>query len=452
MNIRLLIKVLRTLKQLSEHESWTRPQLLEYQTEALQQLREYAYAHSAFYQRFHHGLFDRPLQDLPVLTKSMMMENFDELVTDRSLHLDSIRTFTENQKEDRLHSDRYRVTATSGSSGQPGYFLFNPHEWCMIVASFARGQEWAGLKVSMWHRRKMATVASTSPWHMSSQVARTAKSWWTPSIRLPSTDSLEHIVQELNRWQPDILIAYASMARILADRQLTGHLHIQPQNTFTSSEVLTQETRRLIKSAWGDEPFNQYGATETADIAAEHKACRHMHLFEDLMVVESVDENNQPVPSGTSGAKLLVTCLFSRTQPLIRYELNDSVRLSSETCASGLPFAILDGIQGRVEDTLYLPAKSRDRVAIQSLVFNRIMDILPVSGWQVTQNADDTLTVLLSRVHADVNDVELEKTLRQALMNQGAQVPSIEVRRVSTIPKSISGKAPLIKAYRSLIS
>ena len=448
MDLLTLLRVFQIIRELRKHERWTRPQLMAYQKQALQQLREYAYAHSAFYQRFHHGLFDHPLQDLPVLTKSTMMENFDEIVTDRSLNLKSVRAFS-RQKEDRLYLDQYRVTATSGSSGQPGYFLFNPQEWSMIVASFARGQEWAGLKVSMLHRRKMATVASTSPWHMSSQVARTAKSWWTPSIRLPSTDSLERIVQELNHWQPNILIAYASMARILADEQLVGHLHIQPQSTFTSSEVLTQETQRLIKSAWGDEPFNQYGATETADIAAEYKACRHMHLFEDLVIAETVDENYQPVPSGIYGAKLLVTSLFSRTQPLIRYELNDSVRLSTETCTSGLPFAILDGIQGRAEATLYLPAKSGERVAIQPLVFNRIMDTLPVSGWQVIQNADDTLTVLLSGAHTNVNDFELEKTFRQALIDQGAQVPFIEVQRVSTIPKSISGKAPLVKAYHS---
>jgi phenylacetate-coenzyme A ligase PaaK-like adenylate-forming protein len=213
--------------------------------------------------------------------------------------------------------------------------------------------------------------------------------------------------------------------------------------------VLTHETRRLIKSAWGDEPFNQYGATETADIAAEYKSCRHMHLFEDLVIVETVDENYQPAPTGTYGSKLLVTSLFSRTQPLIRYELNDSVRLSSETCPSGLPFAILDGVQGRIEDTMYLPANSGDRVAIQSLVFNRIMDILPVSGWQVIQNADASLTLLLSGANANVDDFELERTLRQALIEQGALVPSIEVRRVTTIPKSISGKAPLIKAYRA---
>jgi phenylacetate-CoA ligase len=449
MHLRILFKIYQAIRELRARERWTRPQLMAYQSKALQQLREDAYAQSPFYQRFHCGLFDHPLQDLPVLTKSMMMENFDELVIDRSVRLDKVRTFSEDT-EDRLFLDRYWVTATSGSSGQPGFFLFNQREWSTIVASFGRGQEWSGAKVSMFHRRKMATVASTSPWHMSSQVARTAKSWWTPSIRLPSTDSLESIVQQLNRWQPDVLIAYASMARILANEQHEGRLRIQPNKVFTSSEVLTAETRRLIKSIWNDEPFNQYGATETADIAAEYQMCRHMHLFEDLVIAEVVDENYQPVSAGTYGAKLLITTLFSRTQPLIRYELNDSVRLSTESCASGLPFAILESIQGRIEDTLYVPAKSGDRVAIQSLVFNRIMDILPVSGWQVTQNADDTLTVLISGARDEINDSELENTLRQALTEQGALVPAIRVQRISTIPKTTSGKTPLIKGHKSL--
>ena len=87
-------------------------------------------------------------------------------------------------------------------------------------------------------------------------------------------------------WQPNLLIAYAAMARILAEEQFAGRLRISPDKVFTSSEVLTDETRRRVKAAWSDEHFNQYGATETADIAAEYQLCRHMHVFEDLMLVE----------------------------------------------------------------------------------------------------------------------------------------------------------------------
>jgi phenylacetate-coenzyme A ligase PaaK-like adenylate-forming protein len=445
MDLRMLFKTLGAIRQLRQHEIWTRSQLEAHQSQALQGMRHYAYAHSPFYQRFHYGLYDRPLNELPVLKKATLMEHFDDLVTDRAIHLNAVRAFAGERLDGRLFLDCYRVTATSGSSGQPGFFLFDEPEWLTIMASFARGQEWSGARINLSRRRKMATVASISPWHMSSQVAATAQTPWTPSIRLPASDPLESIVQRLNDWQPDILIGYASMARILAEEQNAGRLHIHPAKTFTSSEVLTDETRRRVKTAWGDEPFNQYGATETADIAAERRDCRRMHLFEDLVLTEVVDDAYRPVPAGTYGAHVLITTLFSRTQPLIRYELNDSIRLASGTCPSGHVFGFIDGVQGRVEDSLRLPALTGGRRDVEPLVFNRIMDILPVTSWQVAQEDDDGLTVLVSAPRQDFASESLAGQLNQTLAEQGVRVPYINVRVVPAIPKTLAGKTPLIR-------
>jgi len=448
MNIRFMPRLLSTIIQLRKHENWTRSQLEASQADGLRRLREYAYAHSPFYQKFHQGLMDRPLNELPILTKAMLMEHFDDLVTDPAIRLEKVREFAAGNADKRLFLNRYWVTATSGSSGHPGFFLFNQPEWITIIASFARGQEWSGAKVNFLRRRKMATVASISPWHMSSQVAVSVKTPSTPSTRIAASLPLENIVQQLNQWQPDLLIAYASMSRILAEEQLAGRLHIAPEKVFTSSEVLTEETRRRVKAAWGDEPFNQYGATETADIAAEHKLCRHMHVFEDLLLVEVVDQQYQPVPPGEFGAKLLVTALFSRTQPLIRYEINDSVRLSAEPCSiSGLPFVFIDGIQGRVEDALSMPGANGKPILIQPLVFNRVMDILPVSGWQVVQETESTLKVLLSGARNDIRDETIADAIRRELAAEGAIMPLIKVQHVAEIPKNSSGKAPLVKSH-----
>ena len=447
MNIKILPRLLFTIRELRKHEGWTRSQLEASQIEGLWRVREYAYAHSPFYKNFHRGLEDRPSNELPVLTKAMLMDHFDELVTDPSIRLDKVREFASGDAAQRLYLDRYWVTATSGSSGHPGFFLFNEQEWATVIASFARGQEWSGARVNLLHRRKMATVASISPWHMSSQVAVTAKTPLTPSIRIAASSPLEDIVKQLNVWQPDLLIAYASMARILAEEQLAGRLHISPDKVFTSSEVLTNETRRRVKAAWGDEPFNQYGATETADIAAEYDACRHMHVFEDLLLVEVVDEKYRPVPRGEYGAKLLLTTLFSQTQPLIRYEINDSVRWSPEPCPiCGLPFGVIEGIQGRVEDALSMPAAKGGQILIQPLVFNRVMDILPISGWQVVQEVDSSLTVLLSGTRNGTHDETVANAIRKELTSEGVLVPPLKIQRVVEIPKNASGKAPLIKS------
>ena len=451
MNIQIMLKLLHTLEQLRKHESWTRQQLESYQAKALQELRQYAYERSPFYQKFHKGLTGLPLHKLPVLTKALMMEHFDELVTDRTLHLEDVRAFASQGGPGQRYRNHYYVNATSGSSGHPGFFLFDETEWSQVLASFARSQEWSGVRINLTHRQKMATVASISPWHMSSQVAATVKSWWRPSLRLPASQPLSRTVDELNAWQPEVLIAYASMSGILAEEQLARRLQIKPQVVYAASEVLTPQTVKRVKEAWGIEPFNQYVATETASIAAEHESCRRMHFFEDLVITEVVDEQYRPVPPGQYGAKILVTTLFSRTQPLIRYEINDSVRVSVELHDCGLPFAVLESIQGRVEDSLTLPAVSGGEVLIRPLVINRIMDIIPVSGWQVIEQKDNGLVVLLTGARDGLMDGALVDQIRNSLAQEGARVPYIRIQHVAEIPKTASGKAPLIKAYRPSI-
>ncbi len=448
MSIATILTVLTTLRQLRKREHWTHEQLEAHQAQALGQLREYVYEHSPFYQRFHQGLMDRPLHELPVLTKTMMMEHFDDLVTDRAIRLEDIRAHMTALQGDQRYLERYWVTATSGSTGQPGIFLFNRAEWATVIASFARGQEWGGLKVDLRHRRKMAMVSSTASLHMSSRVGLTVQSPWISTLRLAAAESLPSIVQQLNDFQPDIFVAYASMARILAEEQHAGRLQIKPTVIFTSSEVLTEETRRRVEDAWGKVLFNEYAATESGGLAAERSDHRGLYLFEDLVIFEVVDAENRPVPPGVYGDKVLLTALFKRTQPLIRYELHDSVRLAAEPPLSESPFALIDGIQGRTEDILYLPGLAGGDIAVHPTVFHQVMDTVPTSGWQVLQGKDG-LTLLLSGLRETFEDEALVSQLRNALTQQGIVVPPIAVQQVAAIPKGAGGKAPLIKSNRT---
>lgn len=455
MDLQILIKLMRKLAQLRQHERWTRAQLEAYQAEALQRLRAHAYTRSPFYQRLHQGRYDRPLDELPVLTKALVMEHFDDLVTDPAVRLEDVRAHMARDREGKRFLSRYWVTATSGSTGQPGIFLFNRDEWATVVATLGRAHEWAGVPMTPTHRMKMASVASLtsgSPWHMGAQVATTFQSkWmraWMPTLSFDAAQPLPAIVQGLNDWQPHMLAGYASMLRILADEQLAGRLRIQPHLIVPGSEVLTEETRRRIETAWGHAPFNAYGATEGGGgLAAETSDHAGMYLFEDNVIVEVVDDQYQPVPPGVYGDKVLITVLFSRTQPLIRYELSDSVRLAAEPGSRGWPFARIDDIQGRTEDMLHLPGVSGQAVAVHPITFHHVLDSLPVSGWQVVQEADG-VRVLLSGGQNGASDSTLIDGLTGALAAQNVVVPPISVQHIATIPKNATGKAPLIKAYR----
>ena len=455
MDMQIMLKLMITLGEMRKHERWTRPQLEVYQAKELLRLREFAYARSPFYQRFHKGLFDRPLQELPVLTKATVMENFDKLVTDRCVRLEDVRAHMASNPEGNRFLNRYWVTATSGSTGKPGVFLFNREDWVTVLASFGRAHEWAGIPMVPTHRMKMASVAaltSGSPWHASAQLAASAKSWWMkawmPTLGFDAAQPLDEIVQQLNVWQPHLLTGYPSMMRILADQQLAGRLHIHPHMILPGSEVLTSETRRRIEAAWGHTPFDGYGATEAGGwLAAERSDHTGLYLYEDNLIFEVVDEQYRPVPAGTYGEKVLITVLTSRTQPLIRYELSDSVRLAVEPSKSSLPFARIDGIQGRKEDILHLPALSGGQVAVHPITFHHVLDSLPASGWQVIQEKDG-LRVLLSGARNGAQDALIVDAITRNLTAQNMLAPRISVQHVDVIPKNTTGKTPLIKAYR----
>ena len=129
-------------RQFKSQEHWNRKLLAEHQQRMIHSLRGHANAHSPFYQQFHTGLSDAPLDQLPVLTKAQMMEQFDRLVTDRAVHLEDIKRYMENPERSRYFLGRYVINATSGSSGHPAVVLWSRGEWAAtMAAAFAVGRD-----------------------------------------------------------------------------------------------------------------------------------------------------------------------------------------------------------------------------------------------------------------------------------------------------------------------
>lgn len=446
MDLALLGRVLRLRRQLRSRERWTYAEQERHRDTELRALRAYAYERSPFYRDFHAGLYDRPLAELPVLTKSALMEHFDELVTDRSIRLGEVEAQLPSMTGDALFAGRYRVVSTSGTTGRRGIFLSDPTEWATVIASYNRAQEWAGIAASPFHRTRLAVVSTTTGWHQSARVGASVRNPLVLTLRLNATDPLAETVGRLDAFEPDSLIGYASMHRLLAQEQLAGRLRIAPRAIMSASEVLTDETRRLVTEAYGRPPFDVYAATETAGIASECQAHAGLHLYEDLVITEVVDEENRPVPPGDFGAKLLVTVLFSRTQPLIRYELSDTVRLlSGPACPCGRTFARLDAIQGRREDVLHLPAANGATAAIHPLVFHDVLDRVPAGEWQIVQDGAD-LRLLVASPGPSFDGSATVAAIRRETEALGARPGAVTWVEVPSIPRSAVGKAPLVKA------
>jgi putative adenylate-forming enzyme len=442
-NLGFILGVLRGRGSLRSHEPWSRAQIDAHQASAVRELRRYVVERSPFYRRFHAGFESRPLAELPVLTKAQLMESFDDLVTDPEIRLADVKQFLSTLDGYHLFRNQYWVARTSGSSGHPGVFLWDRAEWTTIVTSYARSQEWAGIEVSLRHRTRLAVVSSRTPWHQSALVGMSVDSPFVPVRRFDATSPLPEIVEGLNAWQPENLICYASMGRVLADEQLAGRLTISPKAVMCSSEVLTSESRRRIHRAFAEEPFEVYAATEPAGIASECERHR-LHLFEDLVVTEVVDEENRPVPAGVVGAKVLVTVLFSRTQPLIRYEMNDRVCLSGATCPCGRSFGLVQSVEGRIEDILTLPGTSGTPISIHPVLFDRVLEPFPIRQWQVVQRPA-AIIVRVARGADEIDRDGVAAAVTRELKGAGALDPTIRVELVDAIEKTAAGKTPLVR-------
>jgi phenylacetate-CoA ligase len=216
--------------------------------------------------------------------------------------------------------------------------------------------------------------------------------------RLSVSTPLEEMVDALNRYQPEAILAYASVAATLADEQLEGRLVIAPRVVICTSEVLTADAEGRIEAAWGVRACNAYAATEAPPMATSSLDHVGMHVWENSLVLEVVDENGRPVAPGELGAKVLLTNLVNRTQPLIRYEVSDSVVLADGPDPTGRPWLRIARVDGRSDDILALPASGGGQIRVHPYRLRRpFAQFRDVLGYQIVHRVDGVLVRVVPR-------------------------------------------------------
>ena len=446
MDVDLLVRVLHRRAQLARHDRWTPTELAAHQAAALAGLRRHASSRSQFYSAYHAGLEGASLQELPTVTKAQLIEGFDRVVTARGLTLagidEHLRLLTESDGDPgQPFRGRWWVAATAGTTGRRGVFVWDRREWSTVLASYARATQWAGVRVDLRRPLRTAVVSSRIPTHQSAVVGASLRSHAVPTLRLDARTPVSEVVARLNDFAPRVLVGYASTLRPLAAEQLAGRLHINPEAVMSASEVLTSPAANEMERAWGSRPFDVYAATETAGIASPCPL-GNRHLYEDLVIAEPVTDDGTPADPGAAGSRLLVTVLFSRTIPLIRYELSDRVTLNTSGCACGLPFRVLERVEGRQQDVLNVPGVD-GRVLVHPIVFHAVLDEADASQWQVVDEGT-TLRVLVVPRRVAFDTERLRDDLAKSLSDAGAMI-GVQVEVVSEIHRTPLGKTPLIR-------
>ncbi len=441
---------LRLGRELAGHEGWSRDRFEVSQAAWLRDIVAFAGARSPFYRERFAGrpLADAPLASLPTLDKETLMERWDDIVTVPGLRLADVEAHLDGLERDDYLDGRFRAMATGGTTGRRGVFVFDRREWSACLAGFLRWSDWSGTRPRL-PRLRVASVSATSPLHMTARYGLSIDVGLHRLLRLDARAPLAELCAAIDRFRPDALIGYPSVLALLALEQLEGRLNVAPRTVSTTSEVRTPEMTERIRTAWGAEPFDVYGITEAGIFAVDCEHHAGKHLFEDLAFVEVVDEAGRAVPDGEPGARLLVTNLFNRTLPLIRYELDDLVTLSPEPCPCGRPLRVIAALEGRSDDILHIPGAAGGTVAVHPHALRSpLARFGEVAQCRVVHDEDGVHVELVLRANASPDTPErVAEALGDALRELGAD-PPVDARSVDGLERAAgpAGKLKLVES------
>jgi phenylacetate-coenzyme A ligase PaaK-like adenylate-forming protein len=430
---------LRESRALTERERWPRERLERFQDERLSELARYAAARSPFWrERLPSGPVE--LSALPVLTKAELMERFDDLVTDRRLRRDELLEHLGQIHDDTLYLGEYRAMTSSGSSGRKAVFVYDRAGWRGVLTMFLRRSDWVGLRPRL-PRLRLALIGGGAPTHMSRRGAQCLDVGVHRLLSLAVTQPLDELVRALNEFRPDFMNVYPSTAGLLAEEQIAGRLRLSLSGLTTNSEPLTAGMRGRLEHAFGVGPTDFYATTE--GVWGHDCPGGSMHLFDDMCIVEIVDDDFRPVPDGEAGSRLLVTNLFNRVQPLIRFEVTDLVAIEPEPCPCGRTLTRVRSLEGRSEDVLCLGG-----VAVHPLQFGVVTADPDVREFQVVQKGDALRLRVALRDGCSGVEERLGERVRAELAELGVPRPEVSVERVDALERSPAGKVQIVVADR----
>ena len=386
--------------QMNQHD------LEQIQRQRFQDIFRYAVEHSSFYQNKYKGKSSSGvvIDDLPIVTKKELMAHFNDWVTDPEIKLSSLKKFISDPVNiAKPYLEKYIVWESSGSSGIPGIFLQSTDAMSTYDAlEYSRKSTWQKIHQCLdplCLSDRVAFVGVNSG-HFASIVSfkRMIQSNSYLGGRFKSfsiLDSHRKLIDQLNDFQPTILVTYPTAAISLAHAQKNGDLSLNLSEVLTGGENLTLTMRKHLKDIFSCKIINSYGASEFLPIAWECDAGR-MHINADWVILEPVDENYLPVVDGKLSYTTLLTNLANYVQPLIRYDLGDSVRINKKNCSCGCHLPTID-LQGRGDDILKMRNKKGEWVDLLPLAISTILeDELGIFDFQIKQEKTGQLIIFLS--------------------------------------------------------
>jgi len=374
------------LRYLQHTERWSLDALRDLQAGLLRRLIRHAWAHTAYYRTVLEARGLRPediqtvedLGRLPVLDRDLARESLDDRTSTAPPHW-------------------VIKKSTSGTTGTPVVVKYNAESRHWRDATRWRGYGWAGYKIGMRALHYWGAPPAHDTWQ--ARTKQVVDRWLKRDLYIDcivrSEAALAHTVREIERFQPEVIVAYAAgaaaLARYVNDHGLRTWGDIP---VIVGAERLWPYDRGQIASAFGP-AFETYGCREVMLIGAECEAHDGMHTSMENLIVELLvrdpDGTLRTARPGESGM-VAITDLHNLACPMIRYVTGDlAVARAESPCACGRGMTRLGPIEGRVTETLHDAAGN----AVGGLVFNVLIGVLDhvAKNFQVVQKLDGSVVM-----------------------------------------------------------
>jgi phenylacetate-CoA ligase len=338
------------------------------------------------------------------------------------------------------------INKTSGSSGHPFVFakdkLCHAFTWAEIINRFG----WYNLDFNTSLQARFYGIPLTFFGYQKERLKDRLSSRYRFPIFDLSEKKMEQFLRVFRRKKFDYINGYTSsivlFAKYLREKDIIL-TSICPTLKYciVTSEMLFEDDKTLMESTFGVPVINEYGASELDLIAFTNKDGDFIVNSETLFV-EILDENDNPVPNGSPG-RIVITSLYNKAHPLIRYDIGDTGILSPN---STFKKPILKQLIGRTNDFAILPSgKKVPGLTFYYVTKSVIEDDGNVKEFIVEQNSLETFTIIYVSTNQLIN--KEEEAIKKALYSYLEEGLTLNFKRVAILNRNNRGKLKQFISY-----
>lgn len=396
----------------------SRNRIEKIQNSGMRKHAKFVRKNSPFYARHWKGLKDEQWAEFPLIDKSIMMEHLEDLLTVR-LDVDKARSLADKAEKSRDFSPKigpYSIGYSSGTSGSRGMHFVSEKE----QAGWAGFMLARGLDGSIFSKHRIGLILRAN--------SNTFESVGSNRIKFKFYDlmkPLEEIHESILQDKLDILIGPPSVLRYLSDVKSP----LKVRKLVSAAEVLDEIDRTHIEAHFGQIVHQFYSSTE-GEIAATCELGT-LHLNEEIMVIQK-----QWVDQEKGWYHPIISDFKRKTQPIIRYRLNDILVASKQPCGCGDARESIDSIMGRQDDIFLLKKNGGEgfEQVIPDFIRRAVMQMHPeITAYCAIQKSPEEIEIQL--LPEGLEDISLQG-FKQVWQKMKTIEPSITLAKYSFKPST----------------